>query len=333
MKVIILKIIVVLLISLFLSIGLVPNINLFLREHITYEEYFYLILGIVFVIFEIIFYLKSDKAMSKSFGMMEESINFKKYKKEKKYREDKDFYYRELPFNKDLFKIFWIAYQYGIINNRANVLNALLLKWCKEGRISFVKRGKYIINDINLDFSDCNEASLFEILKSRCKKKFVKLTLFNYNAIFKKIDDILIKETSIFRNQGKVIRYKGKDIILSSIKSDVDVVFGFRNFLLNFGNIEDKSPEEVNLWDEYLIYAELLGISDRVRKEFRKANIDYSYKETKFKRFNKRGIFFLKLLLSFSYLFYGLLFLVATGIVWSLYAGITWYRGLEYLIS
>lgn len=333
MKNTILKMIVALLIVIFLGMGLVSDINLFLREHITYEEYYYLILVIVFVVFEILFYLKNDKKISKSFNMMESGMEFKKYKKEKRYREDKNFYYREIPFNKDLFKVFWIAYQYGIIKTRSSVVNALLLKWFNEGRLSFIGKGKYEINDVDMYFNDGNEASLFYLLKSSSKKRFVKLNIFNYNAIFRKIDDILLTETSMFRRENKIIRYKGKDIISSSIESDADVVFGFKNFLLNFSNIDDKSPEEVNLWNEYLIYAELLGISDKVREEFRKAEIDYSSKESKFIRFNKRGINFLKILLGFSYLFYGLLFMVFTGIIWSLYAGVTWYRDFAYLIN
>lgn len=187
-----------------------------------------------------------------------------------------------------------------------------------------MKRGKYIINDVDIDFDNGNEASLFEILNDNSKKRFVKLNLFNYNAIFRRIDDILLIETSIFRNQKKIIRDNGQDIISSSIEKDVDVVFGFKNFLLNFGNIDDKSPEEVKLWDEYLIYAELLGISDKVKEEFRKANIDYSFKEMKFQRFNRAGTNFLKMLLGISYLFHGLFFVVFTALIWNIYAKVTW---------
>ena len=121
MKNIIIKIIVGLLIVVFLGIGLVPDINLFLKNHITFQQYTYLIVIIAFIVFELLLYLKNDKAMSKTFKMLETSMEFTKYKKEKRYKENKDFYYCEIPFNKDLFKVFWIAYQYGIIKTRAKL--------------------------------------------------------------------------------------------------------------------------------------------------------------------------------------------------------------------
>lgn len=45
----------------------------------------------------------------------------------------------------------------------------MLLKWCKEGRINFVKKNKYIINDVDMEFDNGNEVALFEILNSNSK--------------------------------------------------------------------------------------------------------------------------------------------------------------------
>lgn len=180
--------------------------------------------------------------MKSAFNLMEADIDFKKYKKENKYKEDKSFYYRDIPFNKNMFKFFWIAFQYGIIKNRANILNALLLKWCKEDRIRFISKGKYEIIENDMDFDDDNESSLFNMLKNTSKNKFIKLTMFNSKLIFQKINDIFLTETSRFRNENKIVRYNGTDIITNDIKSDVDIVFGLKNFLLNFSNIEDKNP-------------------------------------------------------------------------------------------
>lgn len=319
-----LKVFVIILILAFLIVGFVPDVNNFLKNHITYEEYTLLIMGLVFITFEIILYLKLNDKMKPAFNLMEADIDFKKYKKEKKYKEDKSFYYRDIPFNKNLFKIFWIAFQYGIIKNRANVLNALLLKWCKENRIRFISKGKYEIIENEMDFDDGNEASLFYMLRNTSKNKFIKLTMFNSKFIFQKINDILLIETSILKSENKIVKRNGKDIITNNIKPDVDIVFGFKNFLLNFSRIEGRKPEEVKLWGEYLIYAELLGISDRVKKEFKKANIDYISREIKFKSINRKMVNFIKMLLCISYLFYGLLFIVFTSFIWLIYIKLTW---------
>ena len=324
MKKDVLKFIATLLIVCFLCIGLVPNINGYFKDNITYEQYSLLLIVIVFTVFEIFLYLKLNDKLKQSFGLMEADTDFRRYKKENKYKEDKLFYYRDFPLDKNLFKIFWIAFQYNIINNRANVLNALLIKWCKEERLRFLSKGKYEILNNELNFDDDNEASLYYLLKNKSKNKFIYLTMFNSAVIFRKINEILLSETSKLRTENKIIKVKGRDVISNVIKPDVDTVFGFKNFLLNFGNIEDKTPNEVHLWDEYLIYAELLGISDQVKKELKKANIDYSSRETKFKKINRGIINFFKVLIFMSYLLYGIVFIVFTSLIWMIYIKLTW---------
>jgi len=319
-----LKTIRVCLIVLFFAISLIPGLHHYVKKHLDFEIYVMALALIAFIVFEISLYLKMGKKTKPAFDLMESSIDFRKYKKQIKYKENKDFYYRDIPFNKDLFKLFWIGFQYGLVKNRANLLNALLLKWCKEGRITFISKGKYIINNYNNDFDNANEADLFNLLQSKKKKAFIKLSIFNSGLIFKKIDDILLTETSIMRKEGKLLRIDEEDVITDVIKEDLDIVYGFRNFLLNFGMIYEKYPEEVKLWEEYLIYAELLGVAKRVKKEFNRLNIDYSTKELQFKNINRVLVNFLKRLLYLSYMMYGAMFLIATYGIWLLYAWLTW---------
>ena len=46
-------------------------------------------------------------------------------------------------------------------------------------------------------------------------------------------------------------------------------VWGFNNFLEDEDNMKEKAAIEVKLWDEYLIFAAVLGIADRVEKQLR----------------------------------------------------------------
>lgn len=319
-----LKIVIVLLAIVLLSMGLVPCVNGFLKNHITYETYLFLMVAMAFTAFELMIYLKFHSSTEESFNIMKAEFSFTKYKKMSRYKEDNSFFYRDLPLNKDIFKIFWIAYQYNIINNKACILNALLLKWCKENRIRFISKGRYQIIDSNKPFDNSNEFALFYLLTGANTNKFIKLGMFNYKTIFKKIDDILIKETRAFEKENKVVLHKGKYLISDAIIADVDTVFGFKNFLLNFGSIEEKLPQEVIIWEEYLIYAELLGIADKVKQELRRANIDYSSSGKRIKRINTRFIIFFRVLLAVSYLFYGLMFLIFTSFIWMIYAQLTW---------
>lgn len=98
--------IVGLLIIVFLEIGLVLDINLFLKNHITFEQYTYLII-IVFIVFELLFYLKNDEAMSKLFKLMKVGMEFNKYKKRKSIKKIKILIIEKFL----LIKIYLIAYQ------------------------------------------------------------------------------------------------------------------------------------------------------------------------------------------------------------------------------
>ena len=88
--------------------------------------------------------------------------------------------------------------------------------------------------------------------------------------------------------------------------------------------IDEKSLKEIVIWEEYLIYAELFGITKKVKKELTKLNINYSIKETKFKKVNNRIISFFKILLFISYLFYIIIFVIFTSPIVMLYTKLTW---------
>ena len=45
---------------------------------------------------------------------------------------------------------------------------------------------------------------------------------------------------------------------------------GLKKYLLDFSKISDRTFEEVHIWDDYLIFAHLLGIADKVSKQFSK---------------------------------------------------------------
>lgn len=57
-----------------------------------------------------------------------------------------------------------------------------------------------------------------------------------------------------FRESSLVKTEKGKEIYLK--------LKGLKNYIKDFGNFDDKSLKEISLWDEYILYAIILGESD-----------------------------------------------------------------------
>lgn len=56
----------------------------------------------------------------------------------------------------------------------------------------------------------------------------------------------------------------------SDLKQEAEILLGLKNFLLDYSLIDERSHIEVKVWESYLIYAQLLGISDKVNGEFKK---------------------------------------------------------------
>ncbi len=47
-------------------------------------------------------------------------------------------------------------------------------------------------------------------------------------------------------------------------------LIGFKNFLKDFTLSKEREAVEVGLWKDYLVYAGLFGIADKVAKQFQK---------------------------------------------------------------
>ena len=56
----------------------------------------------------------------------------------------------------------------------------------------------------------------------------------------------------------------------SDLKQEAEILLGLKNFLLDYSLIDERSHIEVKVWESYLIYAQLLGITDKVNVEFKK---------------------------------------------------------------
>lgn len=52
-------------------------------------------------------------------------------------------------------------------------------------------------------------------------------------------------------------------------------IIGLKNYLKDFSMIDSRGAVEVELWDEYLVYATLFGMADQVIKDFKKYAPDY----------------------------------------------------------
>lgn len=251
------------------------------------------VLPIIFMFFWVIiiaFVIKSVASSANKIGSYQLTFN----KGERNVSKDVP-NFRDIPFGSDIYRTYWIAVTYRLIKQQTDFLGAIILKWLKEGKISiqkFEKQGllktkEETAIDLTKNFDSevllekelhamMYEASKDGILES---KEFEKWCNNNYDKILKWFNKVLDYETEKLIEEGNISVTERKTAgiintkvyqVNSSMLEEAKKLKGLKNFLEEFSRIDDKEAIEVNLWEYYLIYAQILGIADKVAKQFKK---------------------------------------------------------------
>ena len=203
-------------------------------------------------------------------------------------------YYRDIPCDGGIFKAYYIAYTYGLVKNKTDILGAIILKWIKEGKVFVQKENKkgvfsskeevsIVLNKTNVEgIEDQQEKELFEMLYEASedgileKKEVEKWSNKNYTKLLNWFDNILkeyklkLKEEGLIQKQekGKVIKRKTY-IITPQVREMALEIAGLKRYLKEYTLIKEREAIEVALFEDYLIYAQMLGIAKEVAKEFK----------------------------------------------------------------
>lgn len=188
-------------------------------------------------------------------------------------------YYREIPCEGDILKAYFILAEYCIIPQeklKKEIIGAMLLKWNIENNIEIIKidENKYNINfNKVLKLNNDIENILFQIfVKISGKDKVLKvneienLSRNNYYKIRNWLNNIYKKEREILEEKGFV---KGGKVT-AKLREEAIKLKGFRKYLKNMSNISNREVLEVNIWGEYLVFAKLFGIANKVKKQFKR---------------------------------------------------------------
>lgn len=93
----------------------------------------------------------------------------------------------------------------------------------------------------------------------------------------------LINVFTAFKNIGKKMgEVNYKNIMESNLQktekgiNELHKLYSFKAFINDFGNFVDKKPDEVVLWDRYLSYAQVFGLTKKIMKSGYKELVDNS---------------------------------------------------------
>ena len=218
-----------------------------------------------------------------------------KWKKSLFGRKKIDGWYRDIPLEGNLF-----AAEYLLVKGKRfeasapaqNIIGALFLRWIMNGLLK-VEPDPSSSKRVNLQFladtasSDDVEEDLFQMARVASgdnlvleKGEFEKWSTKNYKKITAWPDRAVARGKSWFKNKGYFV--KDGECSTEGAQQACHVV-EFQNFLKEFTLSDQREAVEVKLWKDYLVYAQLFGIADKVAKQFKKlypAQFDQLAKET-----------------------------------------------------
>ena len=202
-------------------------------------------------------------------------------------------YYRDIPCNANMFKIFYLASIGKLFKKQTDLMGAIILKWLKEGKVSIrkqegtglLKKEESVVvfnNEKANEIENEKEKSLFKYMYEASKdgvlekKELEKWCKTNYNKILTWFSEIVINEKKACLNSGELQKVKlgnflkRKRIVLSpEFETELLNVAGLKKYLNDYTLIMDRESIEVALFEDYLIFAQIVGIADKVIKEFK----------------------------------------------------------------
>lgn len=207
-------------------------------------------------------------------------------------------YCRDIPLECQIPAIYYSCAQTGLIVEQNDVIGAYLLKWLQSGNIEIreekKEKGLGILNRQTPSIilksapkgADPGENRLYLILEQASggnhilqEKEMYHWAVSNYGSIsemLKSIDETgekFLKESGylgtipasgplhLYRTQKPVFTEAGREQMLC--------LKGIKNFLKDFTIIDEREPQDVTLWDQYLIAAQLFGMADKVAEKFK----------------------------------------------------------------
>ena len=188
-------------------------------------------------------------------------------------------WYRDIPLNGNLQEANNIlnAYKY-MHTDYNNLMSACILKLIQLGAITIETRRNmkgemepnFVIHQLkDLDNQPVLMRKIFSIFKKAAGSDKVleaqELKQYMKSTCNQSITDSFI---NTLHTKTSISKYKDRE-------EEVRQLFGLRKFLKEFTLMDERGVGEVKLWKDYMIYATLFGIADRVIKEMKKVNPEY----------------------------------------------------------
>ena len=251
-------------------------------EKLTFGEIFWLVVGGLFVlIFTPIGWVLLAIALAIYYGISYYMLG-RKYKKSIYGKARIKGWYRDIPLKGSISASYYAleagsALHSGRYDN--NLLAAYFLRWVLQGKVGVESdpKSKHRVNlrfEHNASFDDAFESDLYKMIYEASGSNHLleagELEKYARKS-FKKVSDIPSRERARgfqwFENRGLT---RSKNELTPEGQEKARHLIEFKNFLEAFTLSAERGAIEVTLWEDYLVFAALFGIADKVAKQFEK---------------------------------------------------------------
>ena len=199
-------------------------------------------------------------------------------------------YFRDLPCNNDLYMAYYIAHEYKLYSKKTDLFGSIILKLIKDGFVN-VRKNENGKTDLFLNSTEVKELPTANKYENRIykllyyannngvidTKKFKKICKKEYSIIYYMYDGIINSQKRELADKGlltkSIIKKYGADHEVyhpsDTVKEYARQIAGLKKFLLDYTLLSKREPIEVHLFEDYMIYAQMLGIADKVAKAFK----------------------------------------------------------------
>ena len=240
-----------------------------------YMDIFSSIAMILFLIFVVILFVFGGNAKIKMKNIKETYG----YLDNKLIDDDNVHFFRDIPCDGNIYYAYVLIKLNNFDFGNVNILGAIILKWIKEKKIFIREVNRIRMIDLTIKnsfiensfedklFKMMYEASCDGILEIKEFYKWAKNYDIRFLSLFGQMEseiiNLLKKETHIYyRITDEDFYY---DYVMDDkIYEDSVKLYGFKKFLDEFTDMDMKEIKELHLWEDYLIFAALFGMTDKI---------------------------------------------------------------------
>lgn len=189
-------------------------------------------------------------------------------------------WFRDIPMDGDLVTSDYVLKKALLSKNTNSLASALILRMIYKGNLNVSKNadGKVEIsfNDSKSDQLAGAEAKLYRMMKDASgmdqilqDKEFSNWSRRNTSRVSAWASSISTEGLSKLMTKGYV---HGMARFTDKGRTKARELVGFKKFLEEFTLVSERDTSEVVLWQDYLVFASLFGIADKVAKQLKDIN-------------------------------------------------------------